>query len=194
MTAKEFIEENIELIEDEDFKTSYKLAFNEFMIPISSTCISEVTQLLMTAHINPLEYLDEIPDLYAIDNIQITTLDIPSHIKQIGQGAFCGCINLFSINIPEGIKELPYRVFARCEKLESITIPNSVTSILYDAFGDCKNLKNISFNGTIEEWNKVRIEKGISSPFVNVPAKMINCKDGFTNLRQIKKKTKLGFH
>lgn len=66
-----------------------------------------------------------------------------------------------------------------CLPLTSITIPNSVTSIGRGAFGECFDLISITYDGTIEEWNKVSKGENWND---SVPATYVQCTDGQVTL------------
>lgn len=69
-------------------------------------------------------------------NETVTDIILPSSIRSFPQGAFYGCTNLRNITIPKTIKE-----------------------IQLDTFGSCENLQNIYYEGTWEEWQKIRIPR-----------------------------------
>ena len=86
-------------------------------------------------NINPLEYIDELPNYFAAE-LDIKKIIIPNGF----------------INIPEG-------AFSDCSKLESIYIPKSVIDIGWAAFAGCNNLKDVYYEGTQEEWERIYIEE-----------------------------------
>lgn len=103
--------------------------------------ISDVTEILYASDIDPLKYMDEIPDNFLF-NSNIKNFIIPNNIKKIGNYAFAGC-----------------------ENLTSVTIPNSVISIGDSAFGGCENLtitcyservKELIINSGVDE-NKIKV-------------------------------------
>ena len=71
---------------------------------------------------------------------------IPSSVKSIGYGAFCGCSELTFITIPSSVTWINTEAFYGCSGLMSITIPSSVTWILSSAFKGCSGLKSITVN------------------------------------------------
>ena len=95
----------------------------------ASIPISNLTYLLMTAGIDPLKYMDEIPDDYLTHISDLISIDIPGNIKSIGKYAFRNCKNLETIAISNGVTTIGYEAFKNCSSLTSLTIPNSVTSI-----------------------------------------------------------------
>jgi hypothetical protein len=169
---KEFIENNIDLIENNEWEEVYLNTKSD--IPVG-----ELTTTLLEAGIDPLNYLNYIPYKYMV-LAPIKEFKIPTGITSIGDLAFFSCINLTSITIPDGVMSIGEGAFEDCSSLTSVTIGNSVTSIEKYAFWDCSSLTNIAFNGTKAEWNA--IEKGENWKF-NVPATVIQCKDEDINIK-----------
>ncbi|WP_024862243.1 leucine-rich repeat protein [Ruminococcus flavefaciens] len=66
----------------------------------------------------------------------LTSLSLPSTLKNIDTYSFVGCKSLTSVVIPNGVTNIGSSAFLRCEKLSSITIPKSVTYIGALAFLD----------------------------------------------------------
>ena len=156
-----------------------------------------LTELLISSDIDPLKYLDHIPQ-YFLAYTTVESIDIPDHIKEIGSNAFDGCTNLTSVTISNSVIDIsdyafPYCVslksiaipdavinignyaFYCCESLIDITIPDSVVSIGYGAFGYCSGLNDIKYTGTKEQWNKIELGKIWKK---NSAIKIIHCTDG----------------
>lgn len=70
----------------------------------------------------------------------LTSITIPSSITSIGWGAFDECSGLTSVIIPNGVTSIGSFAFSGCSGLTSVTIPNSVTNIGYSAFDGCNSL------------------------------------------------------
>ena len=111
----------------------------------------------------------------------LTSIEIPNSVKSIGICAFTYCEALESVNIGNSVESIGNSAFIYCYKLTNIVIPDSVTSISHwtfeycteltevtigigvksigeYAFADCPKLKNIYYNGTAEQWNKIKIK------------------------------------
>lgn len=120
-------------LENSDFNTLYKY---------SGWDSGKLTQLLNTLNIDPLDYLDYVPDNF-LSSTRIKSINIPNHITRIGNEAFFDCTGLTSVTIPDSVTSIGDSAFNSCESLMSITIPNSVTSIGKSAFSGCIGLNSI---------------------------------------------------
>lgn len=153
--VKNFIKENKNLIENDEWEEFYKIADRVSGITIRYSDIGQMTEIFLGANINPLESMNYIPERF-LSARPITKFEIPNHIKKIENYAFSGCVGL-----------------------TNIIIPDSVTSIGYSAFYNCSSLTNMVFKGTKEDWSSIR--KGEDWNY-NVPAKEVHCSDGDVNL------------
>lgn len=132
--VKKIFEENIDLIDKNDFES--------FFNQVTAYDISDVSSILLGSGIDFLSYLDHIPD-FCFGNLSIKTINIPSTIEEIGQSAFAECIYLKKIDIPSSVTSIGRSAFAR-SGLESITIPKTVRFLDNSAFYKCIYLKTAS--------------------------------------------------
>lgn len=116
-------------------------------------------------------------------NSTIESVTIPSTVKTINSYAFNGCKNLQTVNMSEGLLTISVGAFYNCTGIKEISIPSTVTTIKNSAFSQCTSLKKVElgngietigtyafgycslletvrFNGTREEWNAIKTEKG----------------------------------
>ena len=91
------------------------------------------------------------------DCSSLTSITIPDSVTSIGERAFFGCSSLTSITIPASVTSIGDSTFYGCASLTSITIPDSVTSIGTRAFDGCYSLKTVYYQGSEEQWKKIRI-------------------------------------
>lgn len=98
--------------------------------------------------IEELKNLDHIPNSFFME-YPITSINIPSNIKSIGDYAFAGCTDLKNIKIPDSVTSIGWAAFWVCSGLTNITIPDGVTSIGGSAFLKCSSLKNITLPSSI---------------------------------------------
>ena len=87
---------------------------------------------------------------HAFAGSKISAIRIPNNIKEIKDGAFCGCELLTNVVIPDSIIHICDYAFSGCKSLTSITIPKSVNKIGIGVFSYNEGLKNI----LVDTYNK----------------------------------------
>ena len=194
---KHFIERNIDLIDSGKFKTVY-----EELRKLSVMYIGEFTKILLDAGINPAKYMDELPEGYLV-GAKYTSYEIPENIISIGGSAFA-YTQLKSVVIPKRVEHLNPHVFENCGNLEKVVLPDNLITIGDYAFfgcirlidieipdrvtwiGDkvfygCKDLNSIKFQGTKQQWNKIRKEDSWRSVSA---IEEVKCSDGVIDPRR----------
>lgn len=194
---EQFLNNNKELLNDYNFKAIYSST------KLDSKEIGLMTNILLKAGFNPLQYLDHVPYAFLYGQTDVTTIDIPNNVNYIDLYTFASCTNLKSVIIPNSVEHIDDGVFSGCTSLNEIVIPNSVTSIGdaafdgcdeltevtinsdieeigYSAFGNCNKLLRIDYDGTREQW--LKIDKNPSWS-IRSKIKEINCTDGIINIR-----------
>ena len=69
-------------------------------------------------------------------------------VEAIPADTFSGCESLSSVSIPSSVKEVGSNAFSGCKALGSISLPGAITAIDYEtAFSDCKKLNALSISG-----------------------------------------------
>ena len=129
-SLKAIIFEFEEELNNKDFKTIYDNINNAYYI------VPAFTALLLKNNINPLKYMDEVPACFAYE------------------------LNIKEFIIPDGIKFIGDNAFAKCDILTSITIPKSIIHIDDAVFWGCYNLKDIYYEGSEEDWSKIKMGWG----------------------------------
>ncbi len=81
----------------------------------------------------------------------ISSVNLPSSLKIIGDSAFGSCEFLTSVEIPNGVEVIDSHAFSYCENLESISIPDSVTSLGLGVFSECLSLKSLDVPASVTE-------------------------------------------
>lgn len=167
--VKEFIESNIELIDENNFSKLYiTAAYNS-----RPTFVSNITEFLLSANIDPLVYMDFIPKLYLwhtstehftipsyirkIENdafgfTNLSHITIPSSVISIGVNAFCSCRQLKGVIIEEGVKRIEDYCFSTCFNIEKIYLPKSIQYLGRDIFQYNKPIIHIYYNGLEKDW------------------------------------------
>ena len=142
---KDFILSHAEEINNNDFKSVYSKALDE---DDPTSLVPRFTEILIDAGINPLLYMDYVPDCYAY-RLNWTSVVIPNTIKDIGDSAFEGCTRLTSITIPNSVTSIGTSAFENYTGLTSITIPDRVTSIGVGAFYNCRGLTSVTIPDSV---------------------------------------------
>ena len=121
-----------EAINNNDFKTVYA-AVDKNLDGRNNKIVSCLTNLLYRADIDPLLYMDKVPDYYLLDQEDITQINIPTNIKNIGWKSFSGT-NIINLIIPEGVEAVDGDAFAFCRSLTTIKLPSTLKDIYGMAF------------------------------------------------------------
>ena len=134
------LQHHISLLNDNNFLELYKIIRNS---ELGEYGVSALTDVLTQAKIDPLIYMDEIPDKCFEYCDDLISIDIPNNVKSIKSSAFADCHNLTNITIPNSVTSIDYMAFYNCWKLTSIVIPNGVTAIGVNTFYNCGRLKSV---------------------------------------------------
>lgn len=145
-----------DLIESENLAELYKKAKRE--IPVT-----ELTEMLLSANINPLKYLSYIPEEFlfyeypgAADVADITNVTLNKNIcEYVDEHAFTGS-NITELNFQGlGLISIEYQAFYN-SKLTKITLPDTLERIEFSAFAYCDNLRDIWYEGTVDDWKGIQ--------------------------------------
>ncbi len=89
---------------------------------------------------------------YAFCNcVNLTSLKLGNSVSTIGSEAFGSCKKLSSITGIEGVKQIGYSTFRYCSSLETFTIGENLTRIGANAFYKCIGLKEVYYNAKAAE-------------------------------------------
>lgn len=156
---KAFIEENIELIDSNQFKKLYDNFHNS---KIATWMLGEFTQSLWDADIHPEFYMNELPLWFTHTNSELKGFTVPANIKKICDGAFSFCRNLEDLIISEGVEDLGNSLCSSCENLRTLSLPKSLKKIGEMMFWGCRELGDkleITYHGTAEDFSKIIISE-----------------------------------
>lgn len=173
MTVEHFIEKYIEWIDKDEWDYIYQQATIHLEYPY------DFTAKILQVGINPLAHMTSVPYSYA--PLEIKEVALSSKCTRIEASAFNGCSELETINLPEGLEVIDTMAFFN-SGLKEITLPSTLLVLGPQAFASCNKLEKITYNGTIDQINKVRVWEEV---FDNVPAHYIECTDGNIQLRDI---------
>lgn len=151
--ARNILNKYKEAINNGDFESIY----NDRLVFFQPMLASEISQIFLNSGINPLNYLNKVPDAFLI-------------------GA-----DIDQIEIPDGIIEIRSSAFNNCTNLTKIEIPNSVDKIDVYTFYNCTNLKYIKFSKNIETIPRGVCAGCVSLEFVYLPDKLKFLKENAFN-------------
>lgn len=103
-------------------------------------------------HINPLEYMTDLPNLMFLGDIKLYDINIPNNIKSIGSNCFANCTLLTKVILPTNpnFVAIPKGCFYACKSLEEIYIPNNIVELKPLAFRACYSLKELHLPSSIK--------------------------------------------
>ncbi len=139
--------------------------------------VTAFTELLLKADIDPLIYMNYIPQYYLHKSDVYINFEPLKHFDTIDKEAFSfSNVKEININVPIIYSD----AFSYCKKLEIVTLPTIITindevfegcenltqlwvgkSLLLIkkyAFSGCDSLTDIFYEGTQEDWNKIAID------------------------------------
>ena len=126
------------------------------------------------------------------ENPHIRSVELPFHLRRIGEYAFYNCAQLERITLPDSLVEIGQYAFSQCGMLSCVTIPKKVSVIREGAFSgmnslqkaviyancrigeavfaDCPVLQSVSFLGIIHEIEREAFFNDPMLKSVNLPA------------------------
>lgn len=145
-----------ELIDNSNFKALYERAEKE--IPVA-----ELTEMLLSANINPLKDLGHIPEDFLFyeypeeaNVANITNITLNENIcEYIDEHAFTGS-NIVELDfLGLGLISIESQAFYG-SKLTKIMLPDTLERIEGSAFAYCDNLRDIWYEGTADGWKEIQ--------------------------------------
>ncbi len=121
----------------------------------------------------------------------VSQVDLPSSLEQMGTNAFGGCSKLEKIDLEDtGLKIIGSASFSACESLEEIILPETAKRIGEGAFQSCTSLQMIDFaDSSIDTIEQDAFCECTNLEAFKVPdgVKAIpeNCFEGCSNLRKV---------
>ena len=116
---------------------------------------------------------------YAFDGCsEMTSIDIPTGITEIQQGAFRDCSSLTAITLPKRITKLSDDIFNGCSSLSSVTLNGEVTQIGAHAFAGCEKLTDFDIPATVTEIGKYAFDGCSSLTAATLPGDLKRLEEG----------------
>lgn len=81
----------------------------------------------------------------------ITGVQLPDTLIEIGEQSFANCEKLTAIKLPEKLQTIKWYAFGKCTNLEKVTLPEGLTTLGSAAFAHCTSLTEMTIpNGVTE--------------------------------------------
>ena len=141
----DIIENKIHWIQDNNFELLYSYLLSSY----TPKDIGGVSEILLSADINPLNYMLAVPKHFLTDSTLITSLEsihIPEGIRGIGGQAFYMTenTNIKYLKLPSTIEELGHLCFSRSSLQEiDLSLLSKDISINSGTFLSCKSLQKL---------------------------------------------------
>lgn len=142
---EDFIPEIIELIDENEWDKIYTELEHDY----NGADIGDFTAYMYAAGINPLDYLDRVPQHYLCYST-LTNPIIPEGIKEIEHGAFSSS-SIEHLNVPNSCEKVFSHACSNCEQLKSVHLGDAVKSVGSNAFFNCRGLSEINFPKSLYE-------------------------------------------
>lgn len=147
---KRFINQNAQFIDNNEFDTLFSNGV-EAKIPAG-----DISEMLIRSGIDFLPYVDHIYTSMFSGVQELERLTLGDNIEYIGTYAFDGCVNLEYLSLPKDLKMIKTAPFDNCPKLQIL-----------------------NYQGTVDDWGKVRLNQGWNK-YSSI--KVIRCLDGDINI------------
>ncbi len=117
----------------------------------------------------------------------IESIEIPSTVKSIGEGAFVWCSSLKELVIPEGVTEIKNTTFWGCSSLESLTLPSTLKKIGEEAFYSCRSLGTLVIPNGVTEIGELAFWQCTGLKEITVPPSVtVLSKDIFSSCSKLR--------
>lgn len=169
----------------ENYSLATGQSLTEVVLPSTLKRMGHYSLSVAASEIVLPEGLEYVGDFSFNDCDNLKTLTIPNSVKGTSYYMVHGCDNLESLYLGDNIPHLYYYTATLCPALKEITIGANTQYIEYSAFDSCPNVEKVYFNGTVEEWNNIELEKNYQGlafnvSFTNTNLNQVICKDGVT--------------
>ena len=142
---EDFINDHIAEIDANEWDQLYKSAISE----LSGESIGDLTTHLYAAGIDPLAYLEYVPQHYLYYSTLINP-ELHEGIREIDHGAFSSS-SIEKLIVPDSCERVFSYACSNCQELRSVHLGASVKSVGANAFFNCIKLSEINFPKSLFE-------------------------------------------
>lgn len=83
----------------------------------------------------------------------LATVSVKQGVTVIGAAAFCDCINITQVNLPDSIEQIGTDAFSQCKALQNIYLSENVKVIGSSAFSNCSSLTEVRLPSKLKKVN-----------------------------------------
>lgn len=138
---KKFLKDNKSLLESNNLNELYK----EWGLYDRDL----LTRFFISYHINPLNYMNNVPSNYDSHDPHLLEIEIPNNIITINEYAFLNCTHLREVIISDNVHIIGFNAFANCIKLKEVKLGYGIIQII-DSFDKCISLESINLPEGLE--------------------------------------------
>ena len=142
----------------------YEIKRNQLIVYAGSQSLTSVN---VPSEINglPVDALGS----YSFANLyELTSITLPSTLKEIGVCSFYQCDALTSITCPDSLKVIANSAFYDCSYLESVSFNEGLETIGKSAFGYCKRLKDVIIPSTVSNIQEAAFQNNASMTKITI--------------------------
>ena len=120
--------------------------------------------------------------------LSLKNIEIPDNVKKVGDGAFENCTSLTKVKIGSGIRQLSKKMFKN-SALTEVTIPKNIKFIDNEAFNNCRNLTKVVIEDGVRKigdnaFGGTALTEIIIPPSVTMIGKNITSKNVVWNVKE----------
>lgn len=83
----------------------------------------------------------------------LTSVSVKQGVTVIGAAAFCDCINITAVNLPDSIEQIGTDAFFQCKALQNIYLSENIEIIGSSAFSNCSSLTEVRLPSKLKKVN-----------------------------------------
>ena len=87
----------------------------------------------------------------AFAELDVSIVNLPESVTEIGDDAFRDCTKLVSVFLPEGLETIGKAAFRGCVSMRVLILPANIIRIRSNAFFGCESLSTIELPETLTE-------------------------------------------
>ena len=96
------------------------------------------------------DHVEVLPDGFGCNTYGLTSVDLPSSLRVIGNRVFKYCPWIQELTLPSTVTAIGDEAFYNCSQLRTVTLPEGLKSVGSSAFVECYALSDLTLPNTLE--------------------------------------------